>query len=303
MTVTAAAIESLGRPLRLLSVNVAWPQDRVRREARRAGLNPEQLRRGVELGLALHALRVDADHLELLPDWRPAADDLSRGSWDLLAAKLLTSRLLSQQVLTLFQAATPRDQSYEVARAVAHRGAPHAALLLRWGQAHEGHNYVLPAHLLLAHSLIEQPADAPKWVQNLQRVGRRAEQYTLLLERTARLGSVLHVAADSDRYGYDVEVATAGLPRRIEVKGSQGSQVRFFLSKNELGAAARWTENYELHFWGEIDLQRSMDQEYVDLRRAGYPRILHGFHARLSAGEFEFQATEWSVRLLDNHRT
>lgn len=303
MSVTAAAIESLGRLLRLMPADVAWPQDRLGREARRVGLNPAQLRSALELGLGLGALRVHAGQAELLPAWRAATDELAQGKWGGLASKLLESPLMARQVLALLEAATPLGEGYVVTRAAAHRASPQAALLLRWGQPGEAVHYLLPAQLLATHSLVEQPSDAPLWVQRLQRVGHRAEQYTLLLERTASPGRVLHVAAESDRYGYDVEVTTPGQPRRIEVKGSQGSEVSFFLSRNERAAAARWGQQYELQFWGNVNLALPMDQEYSDLRRAGYPRILRNLDARLVAGDFDLQPTEWLVRLLRDQST
>ena len=104
-------------------------------------------------------------------------------------------------------------------------------------------------------------------------IGDRAELYSLQLERSSHLGAIdniLWVSRDDDSLGYDIEVAA--LPtRRIEVKGSSGRDVQFFLSANEYRVAKRHGAAYEIHFWGDIDLRRGPRDDFERLRAAGYP--------------------------------
>jgi hypothetical protein len=86
----------------------------------------------------------------------------------------------------------------------------------------------------------------------------------------------LHVASESDRYGYDIEDVGTSPPRRIEVKGSRSAHVSFYLSRNELDASRLHGERYEIQFWGAISLERSPLDEYQHLRALGYPiRFIH----------------------------
>lgn len=104
-------------------------------------------------------------------------------------------------------------------------------------------------------------------------IGDRAELYSLQLERSAHVGAwerITWVSRDDDSLGYDIEVP--GNPiRRVEVKGSSGRDVQFFLSANEYRVAQRHGSSYEIHFWGEIDVRRDPVEEFERLRSVGYP--------------------------------
>ncbi|WP_196244517.1 DUF3883 domain-containing protein [Mycobacterium avium] len=109
-------------------------------------------------------------------------------------------------------------------------------------------------------------------------IGERAELYSIQLERSAHVGArerVVWVSRDDDSLGYDIEVV--GPPRRhVEVKGSAGREVQFFISSNEYRVAARHEEAYEIHFWGSIDLRADPQEDFERLTRMGYPvRILN----------------------------
>jgi hypothetical protein len=104
-------------------------------------------------------------------------------------------------------------------------------------------------------------------------IGDRAELYSLQFERTAHVGAwekIIWISRDDDSLGYDIEVPENPI-RRIEVKGSAGRDVLFFLSSNEYRVAQRYGTSYEIHFWGEIDIKCDPVEEFERLRSAGYP--------------------------------
>ena len=129
-------------------------------------------------------------------------------------------------------------------------------------------------------------------------VGDRAELYTVHLERTAFVGAtakVLWVSRDDDALGYDVEVS--GPPkRRIEVKGSRGSEVRFTLSANEYDKSKRHGAEYEIHFWGTIALNSVPAVEYERLRAAGYPIVISNPSQQLQSTPWHIEPSEYRVR-------
>jgi hypothetical protein len=104
-------------------------------------------------------------------------------------------------------------------------------------------------------------------------IGDRAELYSLQVERSAYVGSwrqITWVSRDDDSLGYDIEVP--GNPtRRIEVKGSAGRDLQFFLSANEYRVAQRHGSSYEIHFWGQINVKKDPVEEFERLVTAGYP--------------------------------
>ena len=104
-------------------------------------------------------------------------------------------------------------------------------------------------------------------------VGERAELYSMQFETNASLGArdrILWVSRDDDSLGYDIEVAEERR-RCIEVKGTSGREVQFFVTSNEYDVASRYGDDYEIQFWGMIDLRTDPPQDYERLRGAGYP--------------------------------
>jgi hypothetical protein len=142
----------------------------------------------------------------------------------------------------------------------------------------------------------DEPA-VPVWVEEGMRVGKRAEKYSLMFERTkSPVHHVVHVAAETDALGYDIENHESTPARQIEVKGSRLHQVRFFLTRTEMAAAVRGRGHYEIQFWGEIDLSRSPGEEYGALRAQSYPRVFSDVASLLDGGWFRVEATQWEVR-------
>ena len=85
-------------------------------------------------------------------------------------------------------------------------------------------------------------------------VGERAELYSMQFERSSQLGAwqqIRWVSRDDDGLGYDIEVD--GDPTRlVEVKGTSGPGVQFFLSSREYDVASKKGGAYEVQFWGRI---------------------------------------------------
>jgi hypothetical protein len=84
---------------------------------------------------------------------------------------------------------------------------------------------------------------------------------------------------------------------RIEVKGSQGRDVAFILSDNELRQAKIHQDKYEVHFWGRIDLRRPAEDEFRILVDLGYPLRWPHFAKLIDEGHFQLTASEWRVKL------
>jgi hypothetical protein len=124
----------------------------------------------------------------------------------------------------------------------------------------------------------------PEWVEDQARVGRRAETYSLLRERLEHPGQVLYIAAERDDAGYDLEVTGPDWIRYVEVKGSRSTTLAFHLSLRELDEAERRGPEYELQFWGGIDLSKGMAHEYRELVSAGYPRCLSDLKEQIQKG-------------------
>jgi hypothetical protein len=128
-------------------------------------------------------------------------------------------------------------------------------------------------------------------------IGNRAEAYSYQLERSSSdtPSEIVWVARDDDTLGYDIEDRTTDPRRRIEVKGSGGSAVRFFLTAKEYTEAQAHGRNYEVHFWGEIDLNRSEPDEYRSLRSLGYPRIFLDIAQLIASGVAVATPDRWNV--------
>ncbi|MBI2502520.1 MAG: DUF3883 domain-containing protein [Candidatus Latescibacteria bacterium] len=105
------------------------------------------------------------------------------------------------------------------------------------------------------------------------------------------------MARDDDSLGYDIEDVSVTPQRRIEAKASTTREVRFILSANEWEVAHRHGDDYEVHFWGGIDVTRQPADEYQVLRKAGYPIVYRNvarLHAegRLTARPLQYQIQE-----------
>lgn len=141
---------------------------------------------------------------------------------------------------------------------------------------------------------VSQPTD-----ETAKAVGTRAEAYSVRFLRlaSAQPGAVIWVARDDESLGYDIEDHSTGAVRRIEVKGSQGGDVRFFLTANEYAVACDDPWSYEVHFWGEIDLNRDPNSEFDMLTNRGFPLTFENLQAHLADRRLVAEPTNYRVTL------
>lgn len=83
--------------------------------------------------------------------------------------------------------------------------------------------------------------------------------------------------------------------RCIEVKGRRDGEVRFFLTENEWAKAQELGSRYEVHFWGEIDLNRGPAAEYAALKALGYPIVVPNFFDQLTGDDWQATAVQWRI--------
>lgn len=215
------------------------------------------------------------------------------GTRQALSELIIQSGFLHTQVRflhTQIEASTIDDDYIHVPLGPLRYSAPQLLGLLRSWPDIVGRSFVkLPRSLYLKleapWSLIPLPTpdDGTKKV-----VGSRGEAYSyhyLRLE-SANPTAINWVALDDDALGYDIEDHSAEFVR-IEVKASQQSEVRFYLSNNEHQVAQENPSNYQVHFWGEIDLNRHPDNEFPLLRERGFPIIFNDVIAHLKDGRLK----------------
>lgn len=182
----------------------------------------------------------------------------------------------------------------------ARTGAPQlVGLLESWDNVQLFPELVIPESVLeelnSVWALIPPPVVLPAWAAERKEVGNRAEMYTVQYERN-RVGqsAIFWVARDSDSLGWDVEDRSVNPYRYIEVKGRRESDLVFYLSDNEWGKAQALGPNYEVQFWGGIDLALDPGVEYAKLRGAGYPIVITNLAAELRT-TLEAIAVSWKI--------
>jgi hypothetical protein len=128
-------------------------------------------------------------------------------------------------------------------------------------------------------------------------IGNRGELYSYQYERlqASSQSSIIWVARDDETLGYDIEDRATSPRRLIEVKASRGKKVTFLLSDKEWRMAHANPGAYEIQFWGGIDLQRDVAEEYSLLRAEGYPLVLKDLPSLLAASLFTAQTDKWRV--------
>lgn len=219
-----------------------------------------------------------------------------------LALALLRAGLFHDQARTLIESGTTTAEGAIVcAMRDARRNAPQLVGLLEgWANATPS-TLALPLDLvreltavwtLLPPPGVDEAAEAAR-----KTVGNRAELYSYQFERlkAETPSDIVWVSRDDESLGYDIEDRSANPRRRIEVKGSGGDTVRFFLSENEWRKAHEDPVHYEIHFWGGIDPNQHVAQEFERLRANGYPHILVDLPSLLATGELAAVPQQWKV--------
>jgi hypothetical protein len=197
-----------------------------------------------------------------------------------LAVAILRSGLMADQIRAIRSVLRANGGGYECGRSAAQAVAPQlVGLLARMSDvAIAGRIEIGRSSGLEIDSVWNElpPASRVNWQDTEKRrtaIGTRAELYSLQLERSAHVGareSITWVSRDDDSLGYDIEVR--GQPtRHIEVKGSAGRDIKFFLSANEYKVAQLHGPTYEIHFWGDIRIGSDPIQEFERLTSAEYP--------------------------------
>lgn len=299
MTATVAVYEAGARALRTLPSTASWDERRLYRELGRVGVPKGLAAAATRLLEQVGAIKISAGFISATGSGRAAAMELAAGRWATYADLLMRSDALCNQLSRVLRHAEAAADGLRLYGPRTASSAPQLAVVLGWldnGDQQSGY-VALPMHLVARVTLAQPPKELiPSWVPRNGQVGWRAEMYSLLLQRTTGgTADVVHVAADSPRYGYDIEDRSANGPKYIEVKGSTGTDFRFFITRNERAAAQRLGNEYSIHFWGGVDLASDMQEEYVRLRGDGYPLVLNNPEAEFNTDQVDISPSEWSV--------
>lgn len=216
-----------------------------------------------------------------------------------LAEELLSSGYLHSQVRLVIECSTiDANGCAHVPLTTLKRSAPQLLGVLRaWPSAVGRSTVVIPRSLYAlldtpwSFAPLTRPADGRR-----RAVGARGEAYSFhYLRQTAMTPSAISwVSRDDDELGYDIEDRTAGTVR-VEVKSSEQSEVRFFLSQNEHSAAHSDPDTYVVHFWGDINLRESPSTEFQTLRQRGFPRVYQNLAQHLTDGRLSAVPTQYRV--------
>lgn len=221
-----------------------------------------------------------------------------------LGLALLRAGYLHDQVRTLLDVSgIGTDGLLSCPTRLARQRCPQLLGVLQlWPEVAVGTRIDIPAHLAreleTVWALLPPPsADDAAGDALRKNIGHRGELYSYQLERlnAANQSHLVWVARDDPNLGYDIEDRSVDPRRRIEVKASGDTQVKFLLSDNEWQKAHDDPSSYEIHFWGGIDLKVDPAEEYARLRSQGYPRIFTDLPGMISAGELSAQPTKWRI--------
>ena len=262
----------------------------------------EEIPRLIHVLSQLGLLNFDSDYYSLSSRGRRARTLSADRAQRELAELLIQTGFLHDQVRQLVEASSV-GQDGVAQSTVAHlrRAAPQLLGLLRVWPNVVGLSIVhIPPQLF---ALIDTPWSLlPPPVPDegkLVAVGHRAEAYSfhLLRRESNQPPSVVWVARDDQTLGYDIEDRSAEEVHRVEVKGSRGSAVRFYMSAHEHDVAHQDPSNYAVHFWGEIDLNRIPQMEFNILRQQGFPLRFENLASHLDDRRLEAVPTNYRVTL------
>ena len=170
--------------------------------------------------------------------------------------------------------------------------------LRRWKEVTLDSHLRIPSALV--HDLLDwslQPIPGSNEDSVRQEIGNRAESYSYRLGRETSddPSRIRWVALDNDSLGYDIIDGASSPERHIEVKGSQGREVRFFLSPNEWEVGRSLGDAYEVQFWGGITPTRRRAEEFDALRKEGFPKVFVNLARSIGDGELQATPSEYLV--------
>lgn len=231
---------------------------------------------------------------------RRVATQDSASNGRVLGMILVRSGLLSDQAIKLGNAGTfDADGSLRCKKQDAFELAPQLlGILRRWPSVETTTLVRIPPDLVAEITslwALRPPRAYEDGKDARLAVGERAELYSYnrLREQLGPEASLVWVSREDDGAGYDIEDRTADPPRRIEVKGHSGPGVRFYVSANEWNVAHDAPHEYEIHFWGEIDLARAEVEEYPALVSRGYPMVYRGVRQCIGSGLVRARPDTW----------
>ena len=270
---------------------------------RKCGGSHEEAWQVVEILASLNLVRVESDYIRRAKAGNPVARSLRAGDYRPLGLTIIRAGLFSEQARSLLESGNvDADGNLVCLPRVAASVAPQLiGLLSQWAEFQSRPKVVVPSCVvseLAAVWALRAPEEGESsWLSQRRRVGMRAELYSLQRERSEAQdpSAIAWVAKDSDSLGWDIEDRTATPYRKIEVKGSRGENPVFFLSANEWKQASIHGTNYEVHFWGDIDLQREEPSEYASLRAIGFPIVILNISDKIESGEWMATPIQWRI--------
>jgi hypothetical protein len=253
---------------------------------------------------ALGLLALDLDgRWTLTPTGAEVLDARAANDWGPLTTLTLRAGGLERDVLAFLGEAETDDEGARLLRTRMQTIAPTLAAVIGWQPTWRTDDYfVVPLDALqvaMAGAAMEIADSRPDWVKERERVGYRAEAYSLRLGRERHgPGAILHVSRDrGDQFGYDLEDISIEPSRLIECKGSRATVLSFMVSANEMVVAREHPDRYEIQYWGRVNLGRNPDEDYVALREAGYPTVIRDPAGAIEKGKLTAQPEVWRVRL------
>jgi hypothetical protein len=229
--------------------------------------------------------------------YRVATQDHQAGG-TMLARSLIDAGFFVQQARRLSELWTveSRTGDFTCHRKLAVSTAPQLVGLLRRFPGVTVQNVLLvPANIA---SILEDVWVLPTLSEDSRKtVGARGEYYSYRYEQSkASDATRIHwVSQDDDSLGYDIEDLNVEPRRRIEVKASGGSDLRFILSSHEWEVAHREPLIYEVQYWGTVNTSKSLRDEFAALVAAGYPIIMRNVAALIAAGDLSAEPVGYLV--------
>ena len=291
----------------LLSIGTNAPgitkESAVRTIWRKCGGSHEEVRQVLEILAWLNLVRIDGEFIRRANAGNPVARSLRSGDYRPFGLTIIRAGLFSEQARSLLESGNfDPDGNLVCLPRVAVSVAPQLVGLLSWWPGFQSRpKVVVPSSVvseLAAVWALRAPEEGESsWLSQRRRVGNRAELYSFQRERSQAQdpSAIAWVAKDSDSLGWDIEDRTATPYRRIEVKGSRGESPVFYLSENEWKQASIHGSNYEVQFWGNIDLQREEPSEYASLRTIGFPIVLTNICEKVASGEWTATPAQWRI--------
>ncbi len=268
---------------------------------RKCGGPLAEIRPLIDVLIELKVVRTSGQSLARTRAGHQIAKAIRNRNEDLLALSLIRAGYFHDQARILLESGEIDDAgNLRCPTRFARTGAPQLlGILENWDEVRLFPEVFIPDKLLQelnsVWALLPPPIEIPKWAAERKEVGNRAEMYTVQYEKT-RVGtaSIFLVARDSDALGWDVEDRSVTPHKYIEVKGRRESDVVFYLSENEWSKAQALGANYEVQFWGGIDLAVDPATEYSVLRANGYPLIISNLLAQLGHN-WQAVAVNWRI--------